>query len=108
MSGAAMAAKRKKKRLTKTTLVKAAAREQIGMPPVTRRAPDPTKSDKEKHKPTLSKLLTEEESARRGTSGLQSRRYEESAVHPQQFLDGCLRWRQGHRTSLDKRLLTLN
>jgi len=52
--------KAKKRKLTATTLVKSAAREHVGMPPPTRRAPDPTKSSKEKHKPTLSKLLTEE------------------------------------------------
>ena len=52
-----MARKKAKKRLTATTLVKSAAREHVGMPPPTRRAPDPTKSTREKHKPTLSKLL---------------------------------------------------
>lgn len=55
-----MAKKRKQKKLSAAKLVKSAAREQIGMPPPTRRAPDPTKTSKEKHKPTLSKLLTEE------------------------------------------------
>jgi hypothetical protein len=50
----------KRKKLTKTTLVKAAARAQVGMPPPSRRAPDPTKEDKPKHKPTLGKLLAEE------------------------------------------------
>ena len=52
--------KRKQKKLTATTLVKSAAREHLGMPPTTRRAPDPTKEHKPKHKPTLSKLLAEE------------------------------------------------
>lgn len=53
-------ARKRKKKLTAAKLVKWAAREQIGMPPPTRRAPDPTKSAKEKHKPTLRKLLAEE------------------------------------------------
>ena len=53
-------AKRNKKKLTAAKLVKSAARAQIGMPPPTRRAPDPTKTNKEKHKPTLGKLLAEE------------------------------------------------
>jgi hypothetical protein len=52
-----MAKKRKKRKLSATTLVKSAARDHIGMPPPTRRAPDPTKTDREKHKPTLGKLL---------------------------------------------------
>jgi len=52
--------KRKLKKLTATTLVKSAAREHLGMPPPTQRAPDPTKAHKEKHKPTLGKLLAEE------------------------------------------------
>jgi hypothetical protein len=59
-AGAGMVRKKKPKKLTATTLVKSAAREHVGMPPPTRRAPDPTKSSKEKHKPTLGKLLTEE------------------------------------------------
>ena len=36
------------------------AREQIGAPPPTRRAPDVTKGRREKHKPTLAKLLKDE------------------------------------------------
>ena len=52
--------KRKQRKLSATTLVKSAAREQLGMPPPTRRAPDPTKSDRQKHRPTLGKLLSEE------------------------------------------------
>ena len=53
---------RKHKPLTKTTLVKAAARAQIGSPPPTRRAPDPKKKEtaREKHKRTLGKLLADE------------------------------------------------
>lgn len=49
--------KKRKKKLTATTLVKSAAREHVGMPPPTQRAPDPTKEYRPKHKPTLSKLL---------------------------------------------------
>ena len=52
--------KRKQKKLTATTLVKSAARENLGMPPPTQRAPDPTKAHQQKHKPTLGKLLAEE------------------------------------------------
>ena len=37
--------------------VKAAAREKIGSPPPTRRVPDAKKQRREKHKPTLNKLL---------------------------------------------------
>ncbi len=40
--------------------VKSAAREKIGAPPPTRREPDVTKEGRQKHKPTLSKLLSEE------------------------------------------------
>jgi hypothetical protein len=41
--------------------VKAAARERIGSPPPTRRVPDATRKRREKHKPTLGKLLGETE-----------------------------------------------
>jgi hypothetical protein len=37
--------------------VKAAAREKIGSPPPTRREPNVKKERRQKHKPTLSKLL---------------------------------------------------
>lgn len=52
----------KRKKLTKAKLVKAAARAQVGMPPPTRRAPDPKRkqASQAKHKPTLGKLLAEE------------------------------------------------
>jgi hypothetical protein len=40
--------------------VKAAAREKIGAPPPTRRVPDIKKEQREKHKPTLGKLLGDE------------------------------------------------
>ncbi len=42
------------------TAVKSAAREKLGMPPPTRRDPDTKKEHREKHKPTLDKLLQEE------------------------------------------------
>ena len=55
-----MAKRRKKAKLSAAKLVKAAAREQIGMPPVTRRVPDAKKSGRQKHKPTLGRLLADE------------------------------------------------
>ncbi len=42
------------------TAVKSAAREQLGMPPPTRRDPDLKKARREKHKPTLGKLLEQD------------------------------------------------
>ena len=56
-----MARKRKPKPFRAVTAVKSAAREQIGPPPPTRRAPDITKEKREKHKPTLGRLLSEGE-----------------------------------------------
>jgi len=53
-------ARKRKKKLTATKLVKAAAREQVGMPPPVRRDPDTRKPRKEKHKKTLGRLLSEE------------------------------------------------
>ena len=55
-----MAKKRKAKAFRAVQAVKAAAREQIGMPPPTRRAPNVKKQRREKHKPTLGKVLGEE------------------------------------------------
>jgi len=50
--------KRKKPRPFRAVdAVKAAAREKIGSPPPTRRVPDAKKQRREKHKPTLGKLL---------------------------------------------------
>ncbi len=51
--------KKKKKRLA-VTIIKEMARERVGAPPPTRRAPDAKKQRKQKHKPTLGKLLSEE------------------------------------------------
>ncbi len=53
---------KKPKKLTKTTLVKAAAREHVGMPPATKRAPDPKKKElkRQKHKLTLGELLSQD------------------------------------------------
>jgi hypothetical protein len=58
-----VAKKRKPKPFRAVTAVKAAAREVVGTPPPTRRDPDLTKESrkKPKHKPTLAKLLTDQE-----------------------------------------------
>jgi hypothetical protein len=53
-----------KKKLSATKLVKAMARTAIGTPPPTRRAPDAKKKAKQKstkHKPTLGRILSEQE-----------------------------------------------
>ncbi len=52
--------KRKPKPFRAVTAVKSAAREKLGMPPPTRRQPDVKKERREKHTPTLSKLLEQE------------------------------------------------
>jgi len=52
--------RRRKKKLTAAKLVKAAAREQVGMPPATRRAPGTRKPREERHRKTLGRLLAEE------------------------------------------------
>ena len=52
-----MAKKKKPKPFRAVDAVKAAAREKIGSPPPTRRVPGIKKEGREKHKPTLSKLL---------------------------------------------------
>ncbi len=49
--------KKRPKPFRAVTAVKSAARETLGMPPPTRRDPDVKKERREKHKPTLSKLL---------------------------------------------------
>jgi len=55
-------AKRKKpKPFRAVDAVKAAAREKIGSPPPTRREPDLKKESRQKHKPTLGKLLGDEQ-----------------------------------------------
>ena len=56
-----MARKRKPKPFRAVTAVKSAARERVGTPPPTRRDPDLTKEKRQKHKPTLGKLLSEGE-----------------------------------------------
>lgn len=56
--------RKKKKKLSATKLVKAMARNTVGTPPPTRRAPDKlTKSQQKstKHKSTLGRMLAEEE-----------------------------------------------
>jgi len=56
-----MTRRRKKKKFSATKAVKAMARDVIGAPPPTQRVPTLKESQKEnKHKPTLSKLLSEE------------------------------------------------
>jgi hypothetical protein len=55
---------RKKKKLSATKLVKAMARNTIGTPPPTRRTPDTRDKSQQKstkHKPTLGRMLAEEE-----------------------------------------------
>jgi hypothetical protein len=54
-----MARTKKKKRFQTVKVVKEMARERIGAPPPTRVVPDRKKQIKEKHKPTLGKLLGE-------------------------------------------------
>ncbi len=54
-----MAKRRKRKPFRAVKAVKEAAREKIGAPPVTRRVPDKKKEGREKHKPTLGRLLDE-------------------------------------------------
>jgi len=48
---------RKPKPFRAVDAVKAAAREKIGSPPPTRREPNVKKENRQKHKPTLGKLL---------------------------------------------------
>jgi hypothetical protein len=57
----AMARKRKVKKFRKVEAVKALARERVGSPPASQVIPDPKKKKtaREKHKPTLAKLLGE-------------------------------------------------
>ena len=53
-------AKKKPKRFTAVEAVKTMAREQIGAPPASKVVPN-RKKKSEKHKPTLGKLLREQE-----------------------------------------------
>ena len=54
-------AKKKPKPFTAVEAVKTMAREQIGAPPASRVVPNRKKKKSEKHKPTLGKLLREQE-----------------------------------------------
>jgi hypothetical protein len=54
-----MPRKKKTKRFEAVAAVKALARERVGMPPPTQVVPDRKKRKKEKHKPTLGKLMEE-------------------------------------------------
>jgi hypothetical protein len=55
-----MAKRKKPKPFRAVKAVKELAREKIGAPPATRRVPDRKKQRREKHKPTLGRLLGEE------------------------------------------------
>ena len=55
------AMKKKPKPFTAVEAVKTMAREQIGPPPASRVVPNRKKKKSEKHKPTLGKLLREQE-----------------------------------------------
>ncbi len=59
LNSTGMAKKKKPKRFRAVTAVKEMARERIGTPPPTQVVPDRKKRKKEKHKPTLRKLLEE-------------------------------------------------
>lgn len=54
-----MAKRKKPKPFRAVKAVKELAREKIGAPPATRRVPDKKKRAREKHKPTLGRLLGE-------------------------------------------------
>ncbi len=56
-----MPKKKKPKPFRAVKAVKAIARETVGTPPATRRDPDRKNQPKEKHKPTLGRLLSESE-----------------------------------------------
>ncbi len=56
-----MPKKKKLKPFRAVKAVKAIARETVGSPPATRRDPDRKKQSREKHKPTLGRLLSETE-----------------------------------------------
>ncbi len=56
-----MPQKRKQKRFSAVKAVKELARERVGMPPPVQREESTNKPRKEKHKPTLEKLLRESE-----------------------------------------------
>lgn len=55
-----MARKRKPKPFKASTAVRSLARERIGTPPPTVRDQNRKKQDRQKHKPTLGKLLSED------------------------------------------------
>jgi hypothetical protein len=55
-----MARKRKPKPFKAATAVRSLARERLGTPPPTVRDPNREKEDRQKHKPTLDKLISEE------------------------------------------------
>jgi len=53
-------ARKKPRKFRAVQAVKAAAREQVGAPPPTRRHPDRKKPAQQKHKPTLGDMLAED------------------------------------------------
>jgi hypothetical protein len=55
-----MAKKKKPKPFRAVTAVKALAREIVGTPPATRRKDSTNRPGRDKHKPTLGKLLSDE------------------------------------------------
>jgi hypothetical protein len=55
-----MAKRRRKKELSAVATVKAMARHRLGPPPAERTIPNRKKRTKEKHKPTLEKLMQDE------------------------------------------------
>jgi hypothetical protein len=57
-----MPRKKKAKKFRAVDAVKAMARERIGTPPASRVVPDRKKKKREKHKPKLERLITEENS----------------------------------------------
>ena len=60
MNESPMSQKKKQKRFSAVKAVKALARERVGTPPPVRKEENIRKQTKEKHKPTLAKLLREE------------------------------------------------
>ncbi len=56
-----MPKKKKRKKFTATKAVKSMARTALGAPPPVRRAESQKRAKREKHKPTLGKLLSESE-----------------------------------------------
>jgi hypothetical protein len=56
-----MPGKKRKKKFSAAKAVKSVARDLIGSPPATRQVEPKTRKSREKHKPTLGKMLSSEE-----------------------------------------------